>query len=139
MLDIAPRIVALVKAGWDADMCDTYVEHMEALVHELAHNVILGDLTPKLLSDTSRLIREKTPRDRRDLDEILTTAVTIQVLETYYGTREGTGVALDSVAGNLKDACLGDVSQDRVIELINTPHVMDLAAQLFHYIESLVG
>lgn len=139
IVSLTRRIEALWAAGWDADVADVDEEQFEALIHELAHNVILGDLTPRITSETARMIRS-VPFPQRDFDEILTTAVTIQVLETHYGLCGcGTDAALGSVAGNLRDSWLGDVAQERVIELLNSPRVVDLAQQLTNYIEQLAA
>lgn len=136
MNEIESRNARLEAVGWDADVSDTPTEYFEALVHEMAHNLVLGDMTPKSSGDTSALIRSKTPGRRGDLDEILVTAVTIQTLESY-GVLGATDLSLESVGTNVRDPFLARVADDAAIELINTPKVLELAGEIRRYIEAL--
>lgn len=142
-MDIATRVKAITEAGWDSDSVGwdsdsgTDSEQFEALVHELAHNFILGDLRPKTMGQTSELIRKQL-FIQADQDEILTTAVTIQVCDSFYCTPACDDAALSSVARNVRTPTLQADAEALVIELLNTPKVMAIAGELHAYIESLV-
>jgi len=139
-MDLETRVSALNEAGWETDTFGDSGVHdvFESLVHELAHNLILGDMRPKTMGDTATLIRVQA-REQADQDEILTTAVTIQVCETFYHTTKCSDTALTSVAGNLCDSALRVRSDEHVIDALNTQRVMQLSAELFSYIESLLN
>lgn len=120
--NIERRIAGLTEAGWDADVGNTDEETFEALVHEIAHNVVLGDTTPKDPGDTARLIERHGLRNS-DLDEVLATAITIQVCE-HYGHLTCTGLSLSSVSRNIRNQAIAIRATDLVIEHINTPEVL---------------
>lgn len=141
-IELERRLDRLVELGWGTDLTDTTVEGFEVMVHELAHNLILGDMTPKHMGDTNTLIRnayqhmDRVDRWRQtDLDEILATAVTIQCCETHYGLLEATDISLQSVGSNVNDRELRANADQRAVELINTPRVVELAQQLHQYVE----
>jgi hypothetical protein len=127
----------LLSAGWDADLGDSTEESLEAFVHEIAHNMILGDMTPKGMAGTDNLIKTLTPGSLGDADEILATAVTIQVLETYFGVLSTTTNSLWAVSMNVKGKAATLTAADQVIELIGTDRVNKLSREMYDYIQSL--
>ena len=131
-------ITGLTRLGWDADMDDSRdLQHLEALVHEIAHNVILGDLEPKTMGETACMIRYHESYVSDDMDEIIATAITIQVCERL-GYKEGTKYSLETVSANIRHLGLATRAEDLVIELLNTHVILKFTDQLIGIIEAAV-
>jgi hypothetical protein len=136
------RIDALIAEGWEAET--QYGEDIhtvfEAFVHELAHCQVLGDLSVHNMGEIAQLIQDKTPDTQGDLDEILVTAITIQMCEQHYGVTQITETALSNLPHNIRfDLELRKVAQDLVIEHIGSQLVREHCAAIFAYIESSIG
>lgn len=149
-MDLNSIVAKLESVGWEAETSSSVTdeENLETLTHELAHNFILGDTRPKSMADTDRLVCERTPGHLGDADEILATAVTIQLLEQHYGIIGATVEdSLLSVSMNVKGRAYCEIkylaldpqrnAANEVIELLGTDRVNNLVSQIQAYIVSL--
>jgi len=141
MTNLQSVVAKLQSVGWEAEVSPSVSEgeNLECLVHEIAHNLILGDMTPKDMAGTARLIHTRSPAVwLRDEDEILATAVTIQTLEDYFGVKGTTqDDALWAVKGNIRDPKTASKAADMVVELLGTDRVKELSGEMFDYINSV--
>lgn len=139
-MNIEQRVTKLVSVGWEIDAArfDTIPQRFEILVHEIAHNLLLGNMTPKDMAETDNLISDCSV-EKSDADEIMASAITIQVLETLYDVKTETNDSLFSVNGNVKQRKYFQtaVASDEVIELVGTPRVISYAKRIYDYIESV--
>lgn len=144
MLNPVTYIAALTRAGWSyaySFRTKPDTQKLEALVHEIAHCYVLGRFTPTSNDEIGALIAGSGPKDRRDRDEILTTAITIQCMETFFGIKNETDESVASCMRNITDRyrTWNEEIFASIVADMNTPLVDKMAQKIFDHANDCVA